>query len=266
METGYLTIGTQKVYYAQSGPTDARHALLLFNGIGANVETAATFMNHFKDTQVITFDVPGVGRSPTPGLPYRLTNVARFAAKLLDKLGVDEVDVFGVSWGGAAAQQFAYEFKDRTRSLVLAATTAGYAMIPGSLSVMSKMATPRRYSDPGYMAEIGPEIYGGLLRENTELMTEHMDAMSHSSFRGYLYQLLAISGWTSWHWLPQLDMPTLILMGDDDPIVPPVNGKILASRIPNSELASIECGHLFIITLPEETALLVEDFLDKNAA
>ena len=266
MHKDFVKLGSQVIHYAQSGPEDARHAMLLFNGIGANVETAANFMAHFKDTRIITFDVPGVGRSPTPAFPYRYANIARLAAQLLDHLGVDDVDVFGVSWGGGLAQQFAYDFRARTSRLILAATTAGYVMVPGSLSVLSKMATPKRYSDPDFMTRIGPEIYGGLLRENEELLTEHMDAMSHSSGRGYLYQLMAIGGWTSWPWLPQLDMPTLILMGSDDPIVPPVNGEILAARIPNAEKVSMECGHLFIITLPDQTAELIEDFLNRTAA
>ena len=264
MRTGFVKIGTQNLYYAESGPEDARYAILIFNGIGANVETAKTFMKQFENRRVIIFDVPGVGRSPTPMFPYRFSNMTRLAAGLLDHLGVVDVDVFGVSWGGGLAQQFAYDYPDRTNRLILAATTAGFAMVPGSLKVMSKMATPKRYTDRSYMAEIAPEIYGGLVRENKELLTEHMDAMSHSSVRGYVYQLMAISGWTSWPWLPQLKMPTLIMMGSDDPIIPPVNGRILHNRLPNSEIAEIECGHLFIITLPTETAILIEAFLLKT--
>ncbi len=263
MHIDSVTLGGQTIRYAQGGPEDARHAMLLFNGIGANVETAATFMRHFANTRIITFDVPGVGGSPTPLLPYRFSNLSRLSVALLDHLGVKDVDVFGVSWGGGLAQQFAYDFPDRTSRLILAATTAGFVMVPGSLGVIAKMATPKRYANKEFMARIGPEIYGGLLRENQELMAQHLDAITHSSPRGYLYQLTALSGWTSWHWLPRLTMPTLVIAGTDDPIVPEVNGKMLAMRIPNAEFVTMECGHLFIITLPEETASLVETFLDK---
>jgi hypothetical protein len=78
---------------------------------------------------------------------------------------------------------------------------------------------------------------------------------------GYLYQLLAISGWSSLPWLWSLPQPTLVLMGRDDPLVPPVNGHILAGLIPNAELRMIEDGHLFIVTRPAETAALIEAFL-----
>jgi pimeloyl-ACP methyl ester carboxylesterase len=81
------------------------------------------------------------------------------------------------------------------------------------------------------------------------------------SRRGYLYQLLAGVGWTSWLWLPRLRLPTLILMGDDDPIVPTINGRIIASRLPDARLEIVPCGHLFILTDPAGTAARIEDFI-----
>jgi surfactin synthase thioesterase subunit len=78
---------------------------------------------------------------------------------------------------------------------------------------------------------------------------------------GYLYQLLAMSGWTSLPWLWSLPQPTLVLMGRDDPLVPPINGHILSGLIPNAELQMIDDGHLFIVTRPAETAAVIEAFL-----
>jgi hypothetical protein len=78
---------------------------------------------------------------------------------------------------------------------------------------------------------------------------------------GYLYQLLAVAGWSSLPWLWSLPQPTLVLMGRDDPLVPPINGHILAALIPNAELRMIDDGHLFIVTRPAETAGLIEAFL-----
>ena len=78
---------------------------------------------------------------------------------------------------------------------------------------------------------------------------------------GYLYQLLAMTGWTSLPWLWSLPQPTLILMGSDDPLVPPINGHILARLIPNAELRMIDDGHLFMVTRPAETAGFIEEFL-----
>ena len=221
----------------------------------------APFAAHFRDTRIVTFDVPGVGGSPTPAIPYRFTWLTRLAARLLDQLDIGAVDVFGVSWGGAAAQQFVHDFPERSRSLTLAATSAGFVMVPGHPRVLMKMATPRRYTDPGYMLAIGPEIYGGRFRSNRGLLSEHAAAMRASSRRGYLYQMLAGVGWTSWLWLPRIRVPVLVMMGADDPIVPVVNGRILAARLPDARLRIMDCGHLFILTDPAGTAATIEAFL-----
>ena len=128
-------------------------------------------------------------------------------------------------------------------------------------SLVMKMATPKRYADPAHMLEIGPDIYGGQLRFNRELLQEHAMALRSTSKRGYLYQLLAGAGWTSWLWLPQLRLPALVLMGADDPIVPIVNGRILVGRLPDARLEVMDCGHLFILTDPAGTAAKIETFL-----
>lgn len=258
-----MQLAGQDLRVAIYGPEKASRTLLLFNGIGASLETVAPFADAFEDTRIITFDAPGVGGSPVPALPYRFTWLARMAARMLDELDIARVDVFGVSWGGALAQQFVRDFPERSRSLTLAATSAGFVMIPGNLKVLMKMATPRRYTDPGYMAEVGPDIYGGQLRFNQELLGEHMRAMKAGSQRGYLYQLLAGVGWTSWLWLPRLKLPVLIIMGDDDPIVPVANGEILASRLPDARIEVMDCGHLFILTDPLGTAARMEAFFNE---
>jgi pimeloyl-ACP methyl ester carboxylesterase len=85
----------------------ARPPLLLFNGIGANIELVQPFLDALDGFEAIIFDVPGVGGSPSPWLPYRPSTLARLSAQLLDKLGHAQVDVLGLSWGGALAQQFA---------------------------------------------------------------------------------------------------------------------------------------------------------------
>src|SRR5215472_6150221 len=97
--------------------------LLLFNGIGANIELVRPFLAALQGPDAIVFDVPGVGGSPAPRLPYRPSTLARLSARLLDDLGYAQVDVLGVSWGGALAQQFAHQQGSRCRRLVLAATS-----------------------------------------------------------------------------------------------------------------------------------------------
>jgi poly(3-hydroxyalkanoate) depolymerase len=256
-----LPIAGQDLRVAVMGPPDAERTLLVFNGIGASLETVAPFAERFRRTRIVTFDVPGVGGSPAPGLPYRLSWLSRLADRLLDKLDIGAVDVFGVSWGGALAQQFVHDHPERSQTLTLAATSAGVVMIPGDPRVLAKLATTRRYADPDYMMAVGPDIYGGQLRSDRRRLEEHAAALRTGSSRGYLFQLLAAAGWTSWLWLPQFKLAVLIMMGADDPIVPAANGRILASRLPNARLEVVDCGHLFVLTHPEETAQTIERFL-----
>jgi poly(3-hydroxyalkanoate) depolymerase len=241
-----------------------RPPLLLFNGIGANAELAEPLMRAMGDIEAVIFDVPGVGGSPLPKLPYRASTVARWAAELTRQLGYEKVDVAGVSWGGAIAQEFAHRNRAICRRLILAATSPGALMVPGKLSVLSKMASPRRYMDPGYLRSIAAEVYGGNFRLDPSFVNAHAENMKGASNLGYLYQLLAVVGWTSVFWLHTLKQPALVVMGNDDPIVPLVNGRILARMIPDARLEIMNCGHLFAVTMPHETAAIFRHFLGED--
>jgi hypothetical protein len=73
------------------------------------------------------------------------------------------------------------------------------------------LATPRRYLDKDFVRRVAPPVYGGAFRDDPGLIARHANAMSGASHIGYLYQLLAVVGWTSLPWLWSLKQPTLIL-------------------------------------------------------
>ena len=256
-----IDVGKQSLRVAvKRGPKD-RPPLLLFNGVGASLELAKPFMRALTRTEAIIFDVPGVGGSPPPAAPYRPSTIARLASELLSQLGYRRADVAGVSWGGGPAQQFAHQHYDMCRKIVLAATSPGAFMIPGDPRVLWKLATPRRYIDKGFMRRIAPEIYGGAFRNNPETITAYAKAMTGASEKGYLYQLIAMAGWTSLPWLWTLKQPALILAGRDDPIVPLANARLMARLMPNAKLKILDDGHLFLVTSPVESAAIIETFL-----
>src|SRR5215831_6974622 len=90
--------------------------LLIFNGIGANLEMLEPFVEALQDFEIVVFDVPGAGASPAPTLPYRYRHIALLADHLMSKLGYHgEIDVLGVSWGGGLAQQYAHLYPNRCR-------------------------------------------------------------------------------------------------------------------------------------------------------
>lgn len=238
-----------------------RPPLLLFNGIGASWKMAKPFLDALQHGEAIIFDIPGVGGSPAPLLPYRPSTIASLSVRLVEKLGYDQIDVAGVSWGGVMAQQFAHQHPAVCRKVVLAATSPGALMIPGRPSVLWKLATPRRYFDKDFMRRIAPEIYGGDLRKDPELVAAYTTA--GTTDLGYLYQLLAIAGWTSLPWLWSVKQPALVLSGSDDPIVPLINGHILTRLLPNARLEIVDDGHLFLLTRPKQTAAMIEKFLNE---
>lgn len=240
--------------------------ILFFNGIGANIEAVAPLAEKLTERGFFMFDMPGTGESPDPVVPYNPFTMAWTAARLLDRFGIGTVDVMGVSWGGAMAQHFALQHPRRTRRLVLAATTAGMLMVPGDLSAISKMGDPRRYVDAKYMNEHFATLYGGMTR-NPSAKAQHIGRLKAPSPRGYVYQLLAMLGWTSLPALPFLTKETLVMMGEDDAIVPVINGRILAGAIPNARLEVFEGGgHLFLLTHADESVAVLRDFLDAPAS
>jgi poly(3-hydroxyalkanoate) depolymerase len=239
--------------------------LLVFNGIGASLEMLMPLAEKLHGIETIAFDVPGVGQSSAPRLPYRLWMLARLAAQLLDKLGVDRVDVMGASWGGTLAQQFALQHPRRCRRLVLAATAQGALMVPGKPSVLSHFLTPRRHNDPVLRRRIAGAIYGGRARTDPALMLSLEQFIKPTSRYAYLLQQLAVVGWTSVPWLPLLRQSTLILAGNDDPVIPLVNAKLMAALIPDSHLHVFDDGHLFVLSQPDETARVLHQFLGTPA-
>ncbi|MNZ31111.1 3-oxoadipate enol-lactonase 2 [compost metagenome] len=239
--------------------------LLLFNGIGASLELVAPFVDALDPAQeVIIFDVPGVGGSPAPLLPYRFSGISKLTANVLDHFGYGQVHALGVSWGGFLAQQFAKDYPYRCLKLVLAATASGVIGVPGNPKLGLVMASPRRYIDSAYAERVMPDIYGGSFRRDKALVKAYAGKIKPTSRRGYVYQLAALSGWTSLPWLHRVRQPTLVLAGDDDPLIPLINARLLAWCLPNSELHVINDGHLFLITQAKKVSGLITEFLDRD--
>jgi poly(3-hydroxyoctanoate) depolymerase len=240
--------------------------LLLITGLGASLDLAQPFERELaaRGMQTIAFDAPGVGQSTAYAWPRRMPGVARTVQRTLDTLGYDRVDVLGVSLGGVVAQQLAHQAPSRVRRLVLAATGPGLGGVPGSPGVLLALATPRRYYQPDYYRSIAGRIYGGDARRDPDALLHGSVArfIERPSVRGYVGQLYAISGWTSLPWLWSLRQPTLVVAGDDDPIVPLINGRILARCIPDARLHVVPGGgHLFLLERPAEMAALIAGFL-----
>jgi len=228
--------------------------LLLCNGIGMRLEAFRPFVDALDPAiEVIRFDAPGVGGSQLPNLPYRFTTLALLLRKMLQNLGHQQADVLGVSWGGGLAQQFALLNPRRCRRLILVATATGpHTMVPPNPLPPLKNLILRRWGD----------LWGGSAKTDPDALARalHKAQISPLSM-GFLYQNTAALGFTTLPLLPLIRQRTLVLTGDDDPIIPVANGRILAAGIPHATLHVYHGGHVELATRPSLLTPLITSFL-----
>lgn len=239
-------------------PKSTQPALLFFSGVGANIELVAGIGDMFPDRNIVMYDMPGIGLSPLSQWPYSPWLAARWGAKILDRLDYELVDVIGMSWGGALAQQFAHQYDSRVNSLVLCATSTGIAgavEMPASMPQMFGLSSLINYD---VMQENLMKIYGEVADPNA---SDHFNRLIMPHPGGVTYQLMAFSAWNSLSFAPMLRARTLVISGDDDRIVPKSNAVLLHAAISEAELHIVEGGgHMFFVTHSEEVSTRISAF------
>ncbi|WP_130901431.1 alpha/beta hydrolase [Pseudomonas sp. Sample_23] len=231
--------------------------LLLLNGLGGLIKTFDALRNELGDYTTITLDVPSVGKSQMPRWPMRLPSHAGLIAEMLKQLGIDHVDVFGVSWGGALAQELALRHPTMVLRLILAATSAGPVLLVKPADILEFLR--------GSAGAKQPERDGSADSTQALLRFGVVKRMLTVRLRTYHHQLAALVGWTSLLRLFRLRSHTLILIGDRDTLVQPYNAHILKRSIPRSELRVLKGeGHFFVVTSARRTAALIRDFLCRQ--
>jgi pimeloyl-ACP methyl ester carboxylesterase len=235
-DTFALSIGGLRIAVRTTGSGDP---VLLLNGMSRPMASWTFFADALRDRTVIAFDGPGVGASETPIVPYSMPMLSDIAARVLDAVGIEKADVVGYSHGGAVAQQMAVGHRTRVNRLVLLATACGVGAVPGHpLDVTQMLLTPNRAT-----------------------RWPRPDPL------GLLWQVAAISTWSSIPFLGCIDAPTLVVCGDYDRAVPPANSRLLAARIRDARLVTIQAGHDLQKPGPAAVvAQLVEQFLDSETS
>lgn len=241
------------------GGANGRRPLVILNGIGMNIEMLEPVAGLLDDRRVISFDMPGIGKSPDPIFPYTIPHIALTLAALLDRLKIDGVDLLGISWGGAVAQQFAFQHKTRTGKMVLAATNAGSGgTTQGNAPMMSHLLDPMEWTVQKTMRRNLAMLYNGGGTGQVSL-----NAATAPSPVGWACQLAAIAAWTSVPFLPLLSLPVMVMADEDDQLVPPSNAQFLHNAIPHSRLEMFRGGgHLFMFSRPEAFTAKMREFLD----
>jgi len=215
--------------------------------------------------RTIAFDNRGVGRSDVPPGPYPIALMAADAAAVLDAAGVENAHLFGVSMGGMIAQEFALTYPKRVRSLILGCTAAGGPTAVQAEPQVLEVLTRRGMSLEEYAGAINPYIYDmGTPRERVE---EDMllRRVWWPTPAGQLAQLQGIMAWEAYSRLNQIRVPTLVIHGESDQLVPPANARLIAGRIPNAKLVLIpQASHILATDQPQATHQAVLGFLTEE--
>ena len=149
---------------------------------------------------------------------------------------------------------------------MLVSTGTGMLMVPAHPRVLTKMITPRRYRDPAYAKAIASQLYGGQMRRLPDEVRHLLYEQERLGPRtGYYLQLLAGIGWTSLPALPLIRQPTMVLAGNDDPLIPLVNARIMHALLPHATLHVYDDGHLGLVTSADELGPLVSRFLTSHS-
>ena len=237
--------------------------LLLLSGIWAELPLWKPLLPYLDGFKAIAFDPPGVGTTKSTSRPMTMHGLAGFTAAVLDALDVDKVHVLGASFGGAVAQQLAVRHRRRVRRLVLVSTSFGGFALPGSPRAAWHFIHPASYS-PQRLAKNAGSMFGGRLRSRPDLV-ESLHFSRPSGVRAALSRAFPLWAWTSLPWLPAIFQPTLIVGGDDDPITPLVNHRIMARLIPRARLHIVRGGgHLVLLDSPEIVAPEIVEFLRRS--
>jgi len=252
-----------RIYWDEQGSGEP---LLLIMGLGYPAvmwhRTRPTLAAEFR---TIALDNRGVGKSDVPAGPYPIPLMASDAAAVLYAAGVERAHVYGVSMGGMIAQEFALQYPGRVRSLVLGCTSPGgpHAVKP-EREVVDFLTTPQPGAEDALEASV-PFIYDShtpraLIDEDIALRKQWLPKAA-----AYFAQLQGVVAWEAYSRLDQINVPTLVIHGESDRLIPCANAKLIADRIRGAELRLIpNAGHIFATDQNELTVNTVLEFLKKH--
>jgi pimeloyl-ACP methyl ester carboxylesterase len=248
--------------------------LLLISGLGYSMWQWHRMVPYLeKYFQVMTLDNRGVGKTDKPAGPYTAQMLAADIVGLLDASNIDKAVVMGHSMGGFIAQAMALEFPQKVSKLILASTNFGgprhVPVTPEALAVLSDVTgDPMTRLRNGIIVSTAP----GFAEKNPELIQAWLDwrAANPLDLAGYQAQMgigvaLLAEAAAFEHRMPNISVPTLILFGAHDKVVPLTNADLLAKQIPGSQIRILpDAGHFFPIEVPEEAAQAVLEFVKQE--
>jgi pimeloyl-ACP methyl ester carboxylesterase len=225
-----------------------------------------------KKYRVVAFDNRGVGRSDKPDTPYTMGMMAGDIAGLLDIIGIDAAHIFGISMGGMIAQHFVLNYPERVISLILGCTFCGGVHSiqpePEPMAALFDFERLQKMTHEEVTRQAMPFCYSQeFIEKNPDIIEERVAKQLEYPTPGHgaMRQAGAIMGHDTYELLPKIQLPTLVIAGDNDRLIPVENSQILASRIPEAELVILKgAGHEFFIEDAEEVNKTILDFLGQH--
>ena len=254
------------LHYESAGAADRRPPLLLIMGLGATLEWWQRLIPILAPRyRTIVYDNRGVGRSDVPPGPYPIPAMADDAAAVMDAAGLASAHVFGASMGGMIAQELALNHPSRVRSLILGCTACGGRQsVPASKEVAAALGARSTMTREEAMWVMAPYIFdAGTPRERVaEDIAVRLAATVTNG--GYFAQLQGIRAWGgTYDRLAGIAMPTLVIHGETDQLVPAENGRIIARAIPQARLVMIpHASHIFFTDQLEASSEALLAFLE----
>lgn len=268
----FRKVGDIKIYYDTQGNGEP---LVMISGCGTD---SSTWLNQVPDLSlryhVITFDNRGTGRSDKPDIPYSMEMMAADVAGLLDSIGIEAAHILGYSMGGVIAQEFALTYPARTLTLILSCTSpAGAPDValpePQIMALMFDPETINRLTPLEWTGKLlGCMCSQGFLDKHPHLVNEIVARQTEhpTPLHGIMRQVEAMLTARTYDRLSEIKAPTLVIGGTADKITPCDNLRLIASKIPNSELVILEnLGHGMFIEGAEQTTRVILTFLKRHA-
>jgi pimeloyl-ACP methyl ester carboxylesterase len=253
-ESGVMETEGQRVRYRVRGEGPP---LLMINGLAAPLEFWRPLEARLSDFQTITVDAPGAGRSSTPVGAFGLERFADVMADLLEHLDIDSASVLGLSLGGMIAQELAHRHPERAEKLVLCSTAYRRTYNARGAAILARRARSgyRRRRD-----QSRDERPGAASGARLSLLPRDLGGLP--SGRGFVLQMRAAMSWSSRAWLDQLEMPVLVIAGDDDLLIPVSQARRIAKTVRCGRLVVVPSGgHLWVLKQPAAAAGMIRQFL-----
>lgn len=261
----FVDVGDARIHYQVSGP-EAGEPIVLVMGLGMDMSGWDAMLAYLAGYRILRVDNRGAGKSDAPDVPYSIRGMARDTVLVMDAVGMPSAHVYGASLGSMIAQEIALSHRDRVRTLILGCPSPGVISMPGSLGILRLMRSREHYTQQEMFRRAAPFLFHRALEDPQALEAAlRQRTATPVSPVGYRRQLRAVLRWSSLTRLPSLRVPTLVIHGDKDRLIPTINGRLIARLIRGARLHIIKgAGHVYSVDSPGEAAREAVAFLESH--